>query len=147
MAGFMVVTGLCQDCKDTACAEVCPVDCFYEPIAPDPANGLPDQLYIHPTECIECNLCVPACPWRAVFQKDETPAGFAEFITLNARVVEERDLFKKALKLKWTMCPTCWTKSNDGSPKCGCGAEYTHYDPSNEELTANDSRWSYVHNK
>jgi NAD-dependent dihydropyrimidine dehydrogenase PreA subunit len=40
-----VITEACKDTKDRACVDVCPVDCIYEG---------PEQLYIHPDECIDC---------------------------------------------------------------------------------------------
>lgn len=52
-----VVTDACIKCKYMDCVEVCPVDCFYEG-----AN----MLVINPAECIDCGVCVPACPPRAI---------------------------------------------------------------------------------
>lgn len=89
-----VVTQLCRDCKDTACAEVCPVDCFYEPN--EPSEQYPDQLYISPDECIDCAACEPACPWGAIFQDSETPEPLTDSIELNALCDSDRDSFKGA---------------------------------------------------
>ena len=50
-----IITEACINTKDRACVDVCPVDCIYEG---------PDQLYIHPDECIDCGACEPECPWR-----------------------------------------------------------------------------------
>src|SRR4029434_11304176 len=47
----------CIGVKDKACVEVCPVDCIYEG---------PNQLFIHPDECIDCGACEPVCPWTAI---------------------------------------------------------------------------------
>jgi NAD-dependent dihydropyrimidine dehydrogenase PreA subunit len=47
----------CVDVKDKACIEECPVDCIYEGAR---------KLYIHPTECIDCGACEPACPVEAI---------------------------------------------------------------------------------
>ena len=116
--GF-VVNGLCQDCKDTSCVEVCPVDCFYEPANPDPANGLPDQLYINPEECIDCNLCVSACPWEAITSGDEVPKISRSFIELNARSSKEPELFKPAEHI------------DKGSP-------------TPEEVRANKDKWGFT---
>jgi ferredoxin len=52
---------ICEPCigvKDRACVDECPVDCIYEG---------PDQLYIHPEECVDCDACLPACPVDAIF--------------------------------------------------------------------------------
>ncbi|HAY13860.1 MAG TPA: ferredoxin [Armatimonadetes bacterium] len=52
-----VVTDLCIGVKDKSCMQVCPVDCIYD------EDGL---VYIHPDECIDCGLCEPACPVKAI---------------------------------------------------------------------------------
>ena len=69
-----VVTRLCQGCKDTACMAVCPVDCFYEP--KEPSADKPDMLYINPDECIDCDACVPECPWEAIYAEADVPKAF-----------------------------------------------------------------------
>ena len=72
-----VVGENCIKCKHTDCVEVCPVDCFYEG---------PNILVIHHDECIDCALCVPACPVNAIFTEDELPADQKEFLQLNAEL-------------------------------------------------------------
>lgn len=67
-----VVTEPCVNCKYGDCAEVCPVECFYEG---------PDSLYINPDECIDCDACAPVCPVNAIFPDSE--AG-QEWIDKNA---------------------------------------------------------------
>ncbi len=89
-----VVTRLCQGCKDTVCMTVCPVDCFYEP--KEPSSDLPDMLYIHPEECIDCDACLPECPWDAIYVDDDVPDAFKDDIALNAKSEHEPDLFKMA---------------------------------------------------
>jgi NAD-dependent dihydropyrimidine dehydrogenase PreA subunit len=77
---------ICEPCigtKDTACVDVCPVDCIH-PRKDEPAFAAAEMLYIHPDECIDCGACVPACPVEAIFSLDETPHKWAEFITKNA---------------------------------------------------------------
>ena len=69
-----VITEPCIDVKDKACVEVCPVDCIYEG---------PNQLFIHPDECIDCGACEPVCPVKAIFTEDETPEQSKQFIELN----------------------------------------------------------------
>ena len=69
-----VITEPCIDVKDKACVEVCPVDCIYEG---------PNQLFIHPDECIDCGACEPVCPVKAIFTEDETPEPSKQFIELN----------------------------------------------------------------
>ena len=89
-----VVTRLCRDNVDTACAAECPVDCFYLPN--EITTEHPNQLYISPDECIDCGACEPACPWEAIFQDDSVPTVFEEDIALNALCDEDRDSFDTA---------------------------------------------------
>ena len=80
-----VITRLCRDCIDTACASVCPCpDCIVEHRPPDGVAALPNQLYIRPDVCIDCSACEPECPWEAIFPEDEVPAVFAADVALNA---------------------------------------------------------------
>jgi NAD-dependent dihydropyrimidine dehydrogenase PreA subunit len=51
-----VVTEACIRRKYTDCVDVCPVDCFREG---------PNFLTIDPDECIDCAVCIPACPVNA----------------------------------------------------------------------------------
>lgn len=83
-----VITKLCIDCKDTECAEVCPVDCIYE-LTEDDEEFTKTQLYIHPGECIDCAACEPACPWQAIFEDSQVPAIFAEDTERNAKIFEK----------------------------------------------------------
>lgn len=52
-----VVNEKCIKCKYTDCVDVCPVDCFVE---------LEQMLVIDPDTCIDCALCVDACPVGAI---------------------------------------------------------------------------------
>jgi len=92
-----VVTRLCQGCKDTACMTVCPVDCFYEPN--QPSADKPDMLYINPDECIDCDACVPECPWEAIFAEADVPKIFQSDTALNKLCMDEPDAFKKAVNV------------------------------------------------
>jgi ferredoxin len=69
-----VVTEGCIRCKYTDCVEVCPVDCFYEG---------PNMLVINPEECIDCGLCEPECPVKAIVAEDDLPEEQAEYLSLN----------------------------------------------------------------
>ena len=77
-----IITRLCRDCVDTACVAVCPVDCIYRYKGADTAK-FPNQLYIHPDECIDCGACEPECPWQAIFEEVSVPAPFADDTPLN----------------------------------------------------------------
>ena len=55
----------CIDTKDTACVEVCPVDCIH-PKKEAPEFESENKLYIDPETCIDCGACVPVCPVKAI---------------------------------------------------------------------------------
>jgi ferredoxin len=75
-----VVAEPCVKCKYTDCVDVCPVECFFEG---------ENMLVISPDECIDCGACVPECPAEAIFDEDEVPEQWEEYIELNARLAEE----------------------------------------------------------
>lgn len=77
-----VITQACIDSKDTACWDACPVDAIHpSPDRPDFAEH--DQLYIDPTECIDCGACEPACPVAAIFPEDAVPTEWEGAIAIN----------------------------------------------------------------
>ena len=65
-----ITTRLCL--RDTACVEVCPVECM--------VLGFPEEewpwLYIDPDTCIDCGACIPECPYEAIFPEEEVPFDF-----------------------------------------------------------------------
>ena len=70
-----IITDPCIDTKDTACVDVCPVDCIH-PRKDEPEFATARMLYIHPDECIDCGACVPACPVAAIYDSPEaTPSS------------------------------------------------------------------------
>ena len=78
---------ICEPCigvKDTACVDVCPVDCIHQA-----EDGSSEMLYIDPDVCIDCGACVPACPVEAIFPEDEVPEKWKQYTKINA------DFFKK----------------------------------------------------
>jgi NAD-dependent dihydropyrimidine dehydrogenase PreA subunit len=79
-----VISDPCIDTKDTACVDVCPVDCIHP--RKDEAEFEPaTMLYIHPDECIDCGACVPACPVAAIYDApDTTPESQKLLIEANA---------------------------------------------------------------
>ena len=87
-----IITRLCRDCVDTACVGVCPVDCIYAYRGTDHAT-FPNQLYIHPDECIDCGACEPECPWQAIFEEAAVPDAFKEDTPLNYLMMEHKDDF------------------------------------------------------
>jgi len=81
------VTEKCIRCKYTDCVEVCPVDCFYEG---------ENMLAINPDECIDCGVCVPACPAEAIFSdlEQEAQAGLVlnkEYSTIWPNITTKKD--------------------------------------------------------
>ena len=83
-----VIAEPCIGTKDTACVEVCPVDCIH-PTKNAPDFAQHEMLYINPDECIDCGACVPACPVEAIFTLDETPHKWAGFIDRNREYFEK----------------------------------------------------------
>jgi NAD-dependent dihydropyrimidine dehydrogenase PreA subunit len=79
-----VITDPCIGTKDTACVDVCPVDCIH-PRKDEPEFATSSMLYIHPDECIDCGACVPACPVAAIYDSpDSTPTSQKSLIEANA---------------------------------------------------------------
>jgi len=78
-----IITDPCIGTKDTACVDVCPVDCIH-PRKDEPEFERVTMLYIHPEECIDCGACVPACPVAAIYDSpDSTPASQKDLIEAN----------------------------------------------------------------
>jgi ferredoxin len=75
-----VVTAPCFGCKYTDCVVVCPCECFREG---------EKMLYIDPTECIDCDACVPECPVEAIFYEENVPPQWRDFIALNSEMSQQ----------------------------------------------------------
>ncbi len=79
-----IITDPCIDTKDSACVDVCPVDCIH-PRKDEPEFATARMLYIHPDECIDCGACVPACPVAAIYDSPETtPSSQKALIEANS---------------------------------------------------------------
>ena len=79
-----IITDPCIRTKDSACVDVCPVDCIH-PRKDEPEFETTSMLYIHPDECIDCGACVPACPVAAIYDSpDSTPPSQKELINANS---------------------------------------------------------------
>ncbi len=74
-----VIAEPCVGTKDTACVDVCPVDCIHQA-----ADGSSPMLYINPVECIDCAACVPACPVDAIFAEGDLPSQWSKYTQMNA---------------------------------------------------------------
>ncbi len=79
----------CIATKDTACVDVCPVDCIH-PRKDEPDFKSAEMLYIDPDTCIDCGLCVDECPVQAIFAEDELPEKWAGFAEINQRYYENK---------------------------------------------------------
>src|SRR5512140_479457 len=112
-----IITRLCRDCVDTACVSVCPVACIYRYKGTE-TDTFPNQLYIHPDECIDCGACEPECPWQAIFEEVSVPDVFKADTALNAAIME-----------------------NMGDFKVGPQKKIEH--PTADQVAANKQKWGY----
>jgi len=80
-----VIAEPCVDVIDTACVEVCPVDCIHYD------EGVDRKLYVDPDECIDCGACEPACPVTAIFAEDDVPDNWKEYTELEAKWFKDKD--------------------------------------------------------
>ena len=81
-----VIQEPCVATKDTACVDVCPVDCIYEVEPKEEFAFLP--MFIHADECIDCGACEPECPVDAIRMDDEADE---RWVTINAKLSEVHD--------------------------------------------------------
>jgi ferredoxin len=84
-----VIAEPCINTKDTACVEVCPVDCIH-PMKDAEDFEKETMIYIDPDECIDCGACVPECPVDAIFDENELPEQWAEYTAKNAAFFANR---------------------------------------------------------
>jgi NAD-dependent dihydropyrimidine dehydrogenase PreA subunit len=71
-----IITEPCVGVKDSACTDVCPVDCIQ-------AENDDDMFYINPDECIDCGACEPVCPVSAIFHEYSVPSKWHAYISKN----------------------------------------------------------------
>jgi ferredoxin len=69
------------------------VDCIHPKRGETYDDGRPpfdevSQLYIDPSECIDCGACVPVCPVSAIFAEQDLPEKWQHFIEINASYVD-----------------------------------------------------------
>jgi ferredoxin len=84
-----VITEPCIGTKDSACVDVCPVDCIH-PRKDEAGFTESEMLFIDPEVCIDCGACEPACPVQAIYPQDLVPPQYERFIQMNA------DWYKKS---------------------------------------------------
>jgi ferredoxin len=77
-----IIAEPCVDTKDTACVDVCPVDCIH-PTKDEDEFEEENMLYIDPDECIDCGACEPVCPVEAIFPEEEVPEKWQAYIQKN----------------------------------------------------------------
>ena len=80
-----IIAEPCVGVKDSACVDVCPVDCIY-------TRDGDDMFYINPDECIDCAACEPVCPVTAIFAEESTPPQWTFYTAKNYEYFENRDL-------------------------------------------------------
>ena len=78
-----VIAEPCIGTKDTACVNVCPVDCIH-PKKDEGDFAASDQLFIDPDTCIDCGACVPECPVSAIFPEPDLKDEWKSFTAKNA---------------------------------------------------------------
>lgn len=84
-----IITEPCVGTCDTACVDVCPVDCIHPKKEEWAEKGYEEgnldgkMLYIDPEECIDCGACEPVCPVEAIFAEDEVPEDQKKYIKIN----------------------------------------------------------------
>jgi len=99
-----IIAEPCIGKKNKACVPVCPVDCiwWFDPdkgmlvnnagaehkVNPAVQEKRLVQLFIDPSECIDCFACAEACPPKAIFQEDEVPPHWAGYVELNRSVFQ-----------------------------------------------------------
>lgn len=84
-----VIAEPCIGVKDKTCVEVCPVDCIYEG---------PEMLYIHPEDCIDCGACESVCPVTAIFEEDDVPEEWRDYVEINKQFFVDNPDLKPATK-------------------------------------------------
>jgi NAD-dependent dihydropyrimidine dehydrogenase PreA subunit len=95
-----VIAEPCIAACDTACVEVCPVECIHGPIPARELALIPPeerprrlaglQLYIDPESCTCCGACAPACPVDAIFDEVDLPDEWRHYQELNAQFFATR---------------------------------------------------------
>jgi len=81
--GMYIIAEPCIGTKDTACVDVCPVDCIH-PRKDAKEFEAAEMLYIDPDVCIQCGNCEPACPVTAIFTEETIPDKWKHFQQINA---------------------------------------------------------------
>lgn len=109
-----IITQACEGVCDTACVDVCPVDCIHGPIdtkgrgaevkkmTEEAKKTNKYQLYINPSECIDCGACEPECPVNAIYESSEVPKDSKLYTQLNKAFFDKNQNEFKTLREKLT---------------------------------------------
>ncbi|HWL92420.1 MAG TPA: 4Fe-4S binding protein [Phycisphaerae bacterium] len=84
-----VITELCIGTKSASCEAICPVSCIH----PGPDEQMfehVEMLYINPSACIDCGLCVDVCPVGAIHHTDDLPPEMKHYAAINADYFKSR---------------------------------------------------------
>lgn len=84
-----IIAEPCIDVKDTACVDVCPVDCIHPTKNETEEFEKENKLYIDPEECIDCGACEPVCPVEAISQDRRVGDDETDFVEDNRRFFSE----------------------------------------------------------
>ena len=79
-----IIAEPCINVKDTACVDVCPVDCIHPTKNEAEEFAKEQKLYIDPEECIDCGACEPVCPVEAIFEEAAAPDKWKHFVQIDA---------------------------------------------------------------
>ena len=95
-----IIVEPCVGVCDTACIPVCPVDCIHGPLTVEEIEAIEDehgenapqlagkQMFIDPDVCIDCGACEPECPVEAIYDEDEVPDQYKDYIAANYKYFE-----------------------------------------------------------
>jgi len=86
-----VITSACIDVRDRSCIEVCPVDCIH-------FEDEDRMCFVDPVACIDCGVCVGACPVAAIYDEKELAPEDARFKALNARWFEDKPVVRAEIE-------------------------------------------------
>ncbi len=86
-----IIAEPCIGVKDTACVDVCPVDCIHPTKNEAEEFEKENKLYIDPEECIDCGACEPVCPVEAIFEEAATPEKWKTVYSDRRRLVQKKE--------------------------------------------------------
>ena len=82
--GMYIIAEPCIGTKDTACVDVCPVDCIHPRKDEDGVRDGGDALHRPATSASSAATASPACPVTAIFTEETIPEKWKHFLQVNA---------------------------------------------------------------